>query len=86
MYAIIVYKYNAMNVQNAMYAHLSDANKGYVITYVEKGARLSQCKSSQHGLPLSLRLLPRVLSDTFYSSLKTVLLTVQVSGVFLSSN
>src|SRR6218665_1877368 len=39
-----------------------------------------------NGLPLAQRLLPRILSDTFYSSLKTLLLAVQGSGALLSSN
>src|SRR6218665_3313553 len=39
-----------------------------------------------NGLPLSQRLLPRILSDTFYSSLKTLLSSLQGSGAILSSN
>ena len=37
-------------------------------------------------LPLSQRLLPRIFSDTFYSSLKTLLFAVQGSGALLNSN
>src|SRR6218665_1588988 len=37
-------------------------------------------------LPMSQRLLPRILSDTFYSSLKPLLLAVQGLRALLSSN
>ena len=39
-----------------------------------------------NGLPLALRLLHRVHSDTFYPSLKIVLLSMQGLGALLSSN
>src|SRR6218665_2748413 len=39
-----------------------------------------------NGLPLSHRLLPRILSDTFYSSLTTLIFNREGSGALLSSN
>src|SRR6218665_529671 len=39
-----------------------------------------------NGLPLALRLLPRVHSDVFYSSLKTTLFSRARVGALLSSN
>jgi len=38
------------------------------------------------GLPLAQRLLPGILSNTFYSTLKTILLVVLGTGALLSSN
>src|SRR6218665_1803734 len=59
-------------------------------------ARTSTCQthafsvvgsSVWNGLPFALRLLPRVHSDVFYSSLKTALFSHAIeSGVLLSSN